>query len=460
MTTIESPAIQQSNQDVQSNRSRIGPTLAVAVAILISGSRLFLTIRSSSVNIFFMDQWDFLGPFFRHQANFTDLFFMQLGIQRDGIGLFADKFLYPLTKWDARVDPFFIGACLFAAMLLALRLKCKLFGPLAYSDVAIPVTFLTLAQWEMLFNTPDPSYAGLPLLLMILYCLALLRRSTITRYSLVLALNFVLIYTGYGLFMGPITLGVFLLECYWSRRHLTTTPFVQALVGLLVAAASLGSFFIHYEFRPGVGCFQFSFLNLLQYPRFMSLMFSSFLIPRPFLLMMGVEIFGALVLAIVLAVLGFNVFRLIKSSQPAPLIGAILLSFTLLFTSNASVGRLCMGLNAAFASRYSTLLIPAFLALYFFLLSKSWLGKRNLVLAFWVLLLLPASLYKPWREIHWFSEGKRHWAACYVRTENIRGCTQSTNFVLYGDFELTHLQEKLDYLKQNHLNLFADPVPK
>ncbi len=457
MPPIENLAIQPLNQDAQANRPGIGPKVVVAAAILISSSRLFLIIRRSSVNVFFMDQWDFLGPFFHHQASFKNLFFMQLGIQRDGIGLFVDKFLYPLTNWDARVDPFFIGACLFAAMLLTLRLKCKLYGPLAYSDVAIPVTFLTLAQWEMLFNTPDPSYAGIPLLLIILYCLALVRRNSITRYSVVLALNFVLIYTGYGLFMGPITLGVFLLECYWSRQHLTTVPFGQALAGFIVAAASFGSFFIHYEFRPGVGCFQFSFSNLLQYPRFMSLMFSSFLIPRPFLLMMGVEIFGALVLVIVLVVLGFNVFRLIRCPQPARLIGAILLSFTLLFTSNASVGRLCMGLNAAFASRYSTLLIPSFLALYFFLLSKSWLGKRNLVLVFWVFLLLPGSLYKPWWEIHWFSDGKRHWADCYIRTGNIQYCDQSTNFVLFPDPKRTHLQQKLDYLKENRLSFFAEP---
>jgi len=117
MTTIESPAIQRSNQDAQTDHHRIGPRLVVAAAILISSSRLFLAIRSSSVNIFFMDQWDFLGPFFRHQASFKNLFFMQLGIQRDGIGLFADKLLYPVTHWNARVDPFFIGACLFAAML-------------------------------------------------------------------------------------------------------------------------------------------------------------------------------------------------------------------------------------------------------------------------------------------------------------------------------------------------------
>jgi hypothetical protein len=134
----------------------------------------------------------------------------------------------------------------------------------------------------------------------------------------------------------------------------------------------------------------------------------------------------------------------------------------LLFAANNAVGRQCLGPGQAFSSRYSTLLIPAFLGIYFFLLSKSWFGIRNLVLALWVLLLLPSSLVIPVAEINWYFDGKSQWADCYIRTGNIRFCDERTHFVIYPSSAAaaTHLQEKLDYLKQNHLNLFADPAHK
>jgi hypothetical protein len=85
---------------------------------------------------------------------------------------------------------------------------------------------------------------------------------------------------------------------------------------------------------------------------------------------------------------------------------------------------------------------------------------RNLVLALWVILLLPSSLVIPVTEINWYSGGKSRWADCYRHTSNVRYCDEFSHFAIYPSPAATHLQEKLDYLKQNHLNLFADPAPK
>ena len=68
-------------------------------------------------------------------------------------------------------------------MLLARQLKSELYGALSYSDVAIPLIFLTLAQYEAVIGTPNPGYSALPLLMMMLYCLALLGRSRLRRYA-------------------------------------------------------------------------------------------------------------------------------------------------------------------------------------------------------------------------------------------------------------------------------------
>jgi hypothetical protein len=287
---------------------------------------------------------------------------------------------------------------------------------------------------------------------------------------LVLALNFLLIYTGLGLFMGAVTVGVFLIECYWIWRHMTSIPFAQPLTGLLLAAASLASFFIHYTFVSGVECFQIPQRDLLRYAKFTGLMFAGSVVPRPLHVSPGMTVLGVTILLAVIAVLAWHLLHLLKGAgSDAHLIGTVLLSYCLLFSVNASIGRLCLGFNAAFASRYVTLLIPALLAIYFYLLSQSWQGKRNFVLALWVLLLLPAAVRKPWEDIRWYSNGKRDWATCYVRTENVSCCDQSANFwvhpypeqiVDFGHGPDLNLQQKLDYLKQHRLNLFYEAGSK
>ena len=192
--------------------------------------------------------------------------------------------------------------------------------------------------------------------------------------------------------MGVVTVGVFLIECYWTWRHMTSIPLAQPLTGLLLAAASLASFFIHYTFVPGVECFQIPQRDLQRYAKFTGLMFAGSVVPRPLHVSPGMTVLGVTILLAVIAVLGGHLLHLLKGAgSDAHRIGTVLLSDCLLFSVNASIGRLCLGFNAAFASRYVTLLIPALLAIYFYLLSQSWQGKRNFVLALWVLLLLPAA---------------------------------------------------------------------
>jgi hypothetical protein len=440
-------------------RFRMGPSLTVAMAIVLLGARFFLVISKYSVNIFYWDQWDFLSLFFSQQASFAKLFLWQNGPHRHGLGLLPMKFLYPVNHWNTRVDSFVIGGAIFAAMLLALQLKRRLYGPLSCSDVAIPVIFLTLAQYEILLVAPNPAHSGFPLFLILLYCHAILAHNRLVRYMLILILNFLLIFTGFGIFMAVVTIGFFLLECYWSWRHIESVPLYQACIGLVLAIASLASFFVHYVFQPAADCFQLPHNNWTSYLKFMGLLLSGFVVPRPLTLSTGIIVLGSTILLLMVFVFLWHSLYLLKGPIPdTHLVGAVLLGFSLLFATNTAVGRLCLGLEQALSSRYSTLLIPAFLAIYFYLLSQSWHGARNIMLALWVILLLPASVTVPRRELQYFSDGKRLWADCYVRTGNITYCDKSTSFKIYPAPEPTHLQQKLDYLKANHLNLFAGPL--
>lgn len=138
---------------------RPGPALFVVLAILALGYNFFSFVSRYSVNVLFFDQWDFLKPFFRGGATLKDLFLLQHGPIREGVGILADKILYSLTRWNVRAESFLIGGCIFAAMLLALLIKTRLFNRLSYSDVLIPLMFLGLVQYETLIGTPNPAYA-------------------------------------------------------------------------------------------------------------------------------------------------------------------------------------------------------------------------------------------------------------------------------------------------------------
>jgi hypothetical protein len=437
-------------------RSWFPPSIIVAAVAVVLGARFFLFIGHYSVNVFYLDQWGFLDPFFHGSPGIRELFFEQWGPHREGIGLIADKFLYPLTRWSVPAESFMIGGCIFAAMLLALLLKRKLLGPLSYSDALIPMIFLNLKQFETLVVTPNPAYAGFPLLMMMLYCLALLLRNRLLKYILVLLLNFLLIYTGFGLFMGAVTVGVFALECYRVLRHMELGPIGLPAAGFAIAALSLGSFFIHYRFWPAVDCFAVTPHYVSLYPSFMAGMFASFVGGRRFSLEFG---FGAL-LAVTL-ILGIHLFYLIKrnGAPGRPLIGAVLLSYALLFSVNTAVGRVCLGVAGAYGPRYITLLIPAFLALYFYLLSRPWQGKRPIVLGLFVLLLIPNTLHEG-RGAKWYADAKRKWAACYIRTESIGYCNRLANFEIFPYPAQVKLKQKLNYLKQYRLNLFSAPGAK
>jgi hypothetical protein len=175
---------------------RLLPQLTVIAVALFLGIRLFAFISDYSVNVLFQDQWDFLTPLFDGKASLVKLFLYQHGPHREGLGLIADSFLFPVTNWNARAESFLAGICVFAATLFALLLKYRLFGGLSYGDVAIPLIFLTLAQHETFIGAANAAPSAFPLLLIVLYSLALLTPRYRVRYALCLFLNFLLIFTG------------------------------------------------------------------------------------------------------------------------------------------------------------------------------------------------------------------------------------------------------------------------
>jgi hypothetical protein len=56
----------------------------------------------------------------------------------------------------------------------------------------------------------------------------------------------------------------------------------------------------------------------------------------------------------------------------------------------------------------------------------------------------------------YFSGIKQRWRTCYLQSEGVTHCDEVAGFPIHPRREQTHLDEKLRFLKENHLNLYAD----
>jgi hypothetical protein len=442
------------------SRAMLAPWL-VALAILCSSIamayRFFGLINTYAINLLFSDQWDFYNPLFREQG-LWDLFNFQHGPHRQGLGGIVITIVAGLTRWNSRADAFTVGAIIACAMLVAFYLKRRLFGTLTLADAIIPLIFLTTTQYESLVITPNPAHGALPLLLVLLSALAWSVRPALARYTAVVVLNFLLIFTGFGIFMGLITPTLLALDIFQQARTGRSNAWVPPLVALAFALLSIYVFSIGYIFQPQIACYQFPHPRPWEYPWFIGLMFARFvgLSYRPAAL--PASILGCVLLILLIGVLIYHTLILVRAGMRGQGISVaitLMIGYSLLFCANAAVGRICAGVDSGQSSRYMTLLPPAFFGLYLHLLTLRRAPVRYGALVVFIALLLPL----PWHAsdtdmTHSFTDGKRRWKACYLKREEIERCDRVARFSLYP--APPELKERLDYLKQHHLNLFAE----
>jgi hypothetical protein len=436
-----------------------GLILAIAFSLLVL-ARWWYYINTYSVNILFWDQWDFYNAFFERK-NLWELFRWQHGPHRMGVGFIITKLIVLLSGWNTRVEAFAIGGIVFLALVTALALRAKLGPRLTWTDAAIPLIFLTPVQYEIFAGTPNMSHGAVPLLL-IMYCLVWMAGRGPVRYATVLTLNFLLIYTGFGVFVGMITPCLFGMEACHAQRAHDRKGLGLALIGVVVSLLSAGSFFVGYQFAPAVDNFQFPIREWWLYPQFMALMLANFCGIKGVTALSYVV--GFLILSLMIILVLIHVVRALRprvtiSESTADAAIAVLMTFTLIFCANTAIGRISLGLSAAQSSRYVTYLIPGYLGIYLWLVALQPDTMRCFLLITAIAGLIAASF--PLREadrntLNWYMEGKTHWKTSYLQTEDIKAATRAANFPIYPSPELTHLKQKLEYLKREKLNLYLD----
>ncbi len=441
--------------------ARYGPALVVGFAFFIFARRMFRLISRFAVNIFFSDQWKFNDARLFQKHSLWKAFTWQHGWHREGVGGLFAALVEPLFRWNSRADAFIVGGIIVVSTICALWLKKRLFGQLSVFDALIPALFFTPAQYESLLVTPNFAQGAFPLLLVVLYCLAWTCRRN-CRYPLILFINFLATYTGFTLFLGMLT--PFILAVDYRATDSEKRPSKGRFsLAMLLALITIGSFFLGYSFKllSAVLCGTQPQSALRAYAAYVTVMFTD-----PFSISgvgfrtraAGVILFTAALYVLLRSVRKLFVSKdwcLDATRRERASIATILIALSIVLCVDAAHGRACFGLASAQASRYVIYVLPGIIGLYFGLLEILHNFTRRLLVTALFIAAIVSSLYvNP--DLHYFPHIKERWKACYLQLENAKQCDQVVGFPYTHTPEGAHIEEKLQYLKQSHQNLYSD----
>jgi hypothetical protein len=218
----------------------------IAAATIAFSVRLFRFIDEHAVDVLFSDQWALWDGLFQ-KADLWTLWRWQWGPQRQGLGALVTAATAWLSGWNLRAEAFVCGAIVVLACVAALALVRAARGRWVVTDGVVPLVVLTLSQYENLVVTTNPSHGPLPLLLALLFALALWIQRPRLRLAVLVGLHFVIAQTGFTWLLGviaPVLFGLLLWDAV--RRRTDVALHAGALVASL---ASLALFFLRAPVR-------------------------------------------------------------------------------------------------------------------------------------------------------------------------------------------------------------------
>jgi hypothetical protein len=443
--------VEQGTQASTAQRALIG--IVGAVFALLALRQLWF-VNAHAVNMMYSDQWDIYQPMFLGQGWWAT-FDLQHGPHREGVGLVLTRALAWASGWDTRWDAFAASILMIGAAGLGLLLGRRFGIPRGSLVLAgVPLLFLNVHQYEMLVGSVNLSYGSTPMLLFMAYCLCWFLGRDVQRLIAVAVLTFLLIFTGFGLFVGLITPCLVTAEGIQAWRARERTHAIAAVASLVVVAAGWALFSWGYTFQPAVPGFRFPYEHPLQYAVFVGRMFGNFYGTTA---LSALQVVLGLAVAASLSAIGMgNAIRCLRwgvARNPRCVVLFSLSAFALLFCANCAVGRVFTGPIAPLAPRYASLLIPGGLAI---LLQLSVLPARGLLgwmAIAYAILLVPATAIPRATEVYganWYTDGLRSWKAAYLMSHDEAKADQIAHFSVYP----FPLGDRLTYLEDHRLNLF------
>ncbi len=408
-----------------------------------------------AVNILFWDQWDFYLPLFQN-GSLWDIFDRQHGPHRQGLGLLLTSILAWTSGWNARWDAFGVSFVLMAAAALGLLLarQCGARGP---GLIVVPLLFFNIRQYESFVGASNISHGAMPIFLFMGLCLAWFIRSEGWRVSCIGLLTFLLIFTGFGLFVGLLVPPLLMVQAILHFRHNEKASAFINMLAILGIGASWALFAWGYHFDPAVEGFRFPYEKPLEYIYFAASMLNNFHGVRGYgFLSMGLGLLTIVFLVYLAIWYGWLLLCRNFQEQKRSVVIFCLAAFVLIYCFETAIGRVFLGWkDASAASRYVVLMIPAGLAIY---LHFSGLKNRVFSNGFcfvYAVFLLVGTLRlhnSDWRSIHSFSQGRLAWKTAYLATRDTGKAGELANFLVYPD--MMQLTERLQFLEKKQLNLF------
>lgn len=434
--------------------ARVASVAALGTLFALLAWRQHSLVDANAVNMLFWDQWDLYQPLFGENSLWR-IFSIQHGPHRMGLGLLVTKFLADLSHWNSRWDAFAVSFTMMAAAVLGLRLAMRSGMKLGLSMAAIPVIFLNVRQYEGFVGASNLSHGAMPVLLMLTLCLAWQWKDHRLRLGTVVGLNFLLTFTGMGLFGSVLALPLIAVETVHTWRK-ADMGYRRWLIGALAGCIlTWVLFFIDYHFWPAVDGFRFPYERPLEYLWFCALMFSNFA---------GLAGHGDLQIAIgcvllsavtgIALVHGCRVLWNGIEDNRQSVVLLCLSAFPLVFCANSAIARVFLGLSEApAASRYVPLLAPAFLAIVI-QLGQIVRVRHGMLCVPFALLLLPGAVLlreTDQKSIDWYRKGRSAWRETYLRVHDEKETDRLTGFQIFPMV----LHGRLDYVEKHKLNLYA-----
>jgi hypothetical protein len=429
----------------------------IALAVLVLAVRLFLFIHRYAVNILFWDQWDFWKGMM-DGADWGTLFNWQVGPVREGLGYLVIKLTALASAWDAKTEAYVIGAIFVGSCLLALAIVRRLCGGWSFFDACVPLVVLTTGNVEAFAGTTNPAHGPVPLLLVLAIVWVRLFEPGVARAACTVVLDFLVVFTGFGVLFGPIVSFLLLLDLVAAIRRRSGAA-VQALA-LAASLAVLALFFRHYVFNPAVECFVFPDPRPVRYLRY-----TGGLLLRPLQLhdMPRARLaLGPAIALVDLAVLCWAGWHTVRSSGESHRHGAVfaLAAFGWLFVVDAAIGRACLDVATSFSSRYVSYTLVLLLAVYLAVRTsppgpaRPWPARSTLLLiCLAVFVVKEARTQRSLGEARWYFERKQRWKDCYLQKRDVKACDEQ-GLPVYPDDTL--IVPQLRYLQEHHLNLFKE----
>ncbi len=443
---------------MRSSRSALVAVIVVAGAFIVSVIRLAGLVQACAVNLLYQDQWDLMRPLFANEGPWT-CFRWQHGPHRQGLGGVINWYLYGATGWDVRAEAWAAVVILILAALAAIVLAARLRGALKWTDAVFPLLLINPVHWETILLTPNLAHSILPVLLVFLLAHAWISRSWAVRVAGVGALNLFCLFTGFGFcaFVASLTLTALL----GRRAGPDENRGLQWIAAFaLVAMVAFGW---HYRWEPAVPGWRFPVPNWWDYPRFLTLMFSSLVGWRA--VSWATVLVGSVLLLSVSGACAWSASGLWRRPAQAPTQVIWLLTATsLIYCAFTAIGRLPVNLEAAFMWRYLTLMIPAVCGLVLHAehgTVRMGNGFRGaFAMAAVALSLVIWANFVPERYAAVIARGKLKWIERYQATHELAVANAQADFSVYvRDPEAAVIGERLRWLEARHLSFFKPQSP-